>query len=251
MSQPLAIELAGSAERAASGSGAAVDLGVVSTAEGAPARSAARLEISVSAYANVERVRLVVQHAGAEAGPWVELDALDVEQTGDYELSVGGTRRWLRLSWEFFGPGGSPAVTFSVAGAAHQIYFGPKDLGRCGLPRSVIDDRITKSAQADACIRVSDEADGYLGARYTLPMLAWDDGLRGHGAAMAVRYGFDACGWQPEGPDAVIEAAFDRGLAWLKRLADGKLEPPGMVDSTPEVFEGGSVVVSRPRRSAL
>jgi phage gp36-like protein len=247
MPQPLSIELAESAERTAAGSGAAVDLGLV--AETSP-RSAARLDVAVTAFAGLERLRLVVEHASAQAGPWLEVDAIDVDQTGDYELSVGDTKRWLRLRWELTADG-IPATTFAVAGAAHQVYVGPRDLGRYGIRRSVIDDRITKSDQADACITVSDEANGYLGGRYVLPLKAWSEDLKAQCARMAIKYGLDVGGRQVEGPEDLVEKGFERAVAWLKRLQDGKLEPPGMVDSTPEVFEGGSVVVSRPRRSVL
>jgi phage gp36-like protein len=247
MSQPLSIELAASAERTAAGSGVAQDLGLV--AETVP-RSAARLDVAVTAFDGLERLRLVIEHAAAEAGPWLELDALDVTQTGDYEISVAGTKRWLRVRWEFVGED-TPSVTFSVAGTAHQVYLGPRDLGRSGIRREVIDERITLTAQADACISVSDEADGYLGGRYVLPLTKWSEDLRAHLARMAVKYGLDTCGRQVEEPEDQIETGFERSIAWLKRLQDGKLEPPGMVDSTPDVFEGGAVVVSRPRRSAI
>lgn len=248
MSQPLSIELLASATRTAAGSGTALDLGLV--ANTVP-RSAARLDIAVTAFADLERVRLVVEHAVAAAGPWLELDALDVVQTGDLQLSVGDTKRWLRVSWEFVAIDAAPSVTFSVAGTAHQVYVGPRDLGRYGIRASELEQITTPSARADACISVSDEADGYLAGRYVLPIKAWDDGLRGQCARMAVRYALDRCGWQPGGPDSVIETSFSRAVKWLERLQKGQLEPPGIVDSTPEVFEGGSVVVSRTRRSVI
>jgi phage gp36-like protein len=247
MSQPLSIELAASAARVADGSGTAVDLGLV--ADLVP-RSAARLEIAVTAFSDVERLRLAVEHAAAEAGPWLELDFLDVTQTDDYQLSVGDSKRWLRLSWQLVGPGDTPSVTFSVAGEAHQVYLGPKDL-KSAIRVVALEEITTLAARADACIAVSDEADGYLGGRYVLPMRKWDNALKAMLARMAVKYSMDACGYQPEGPDSIIKDNFNASIAWLKRLQDGKLEPPGMVDSTPETFEGGSVVVSRPRRSVL
>jgi phage gp36-like protein len=251
MSQPLAITLRASGAATAAGSGTAVDLGLVSEADGAPARSAARLLITVSAYADVERVRLVVEHSAAEGGPWLELGEVDLVQTGEADLSVADSKRWVRARWEFFGAGGSASITFGVEGNAHQVYCGPRGLGRFGITRAVIDDLLTKHAQADGCITASDEADGYLGGRYTLPMLAWCSDLEAMVARMAVKYGFDVNGWQPDGPADMVMANFNHAIGWLKRLQDGKLEPPGMKDSTPEVFEGGSVVVSRPRRSAL
>lgn len=248
MSQPLSIELAASVARVADGSGVAVDLGLVAATV---PRSAARLTVEVSDFAELERLRLVVEHAADSSGPWLELDALDITQTGDYELSVADTKRWLRASWGFFGASGSPSVTFSATGLAHQVYVGPRDLGRYGIRLEELLAITTPSARADACIAVSDEADGYLNGRYVLPLTAWDDALRGQCARMAIRYSLDRCGWQPDGPDNVIEKSFDRALSWFKRLQAGQLEPPGLVDSTPEEFEGGSVVVSRPRRSVL
>ncbi len=247
MSQPLSIELAASAARVASGSGVAVDMGLVANLV---PRSAARLEIAVTAFADFERLRLAVEHAAAETGPWLELDALDIQDTGDYKHSVGDTKRWLRLSWQIVGPGDAPSVTFSVAGEAHQVYVGPNGLSSA-IRVVALDEVTTLSERADACITVSDEADGYLGGRYTLPMRKWDTTLKAMLARMAVKYSLDAHGWQPEGPDSVIKDNFNASIAWLKRLQDGKLEPPGMVDSTPETFEGGSVVMSRPRRSVI
>lgn len=196
-------------------------------------------------------MRLVIEHAAATSGPWLELDALDIEQTGDFELSVGNAKRYLRVSWEFVGGENSPSVTFSVLGEAHQVYCSPRDLGRYGIRAAELLELTTASARADGCIAVSAEADGYLNGGYTLPLLAWDDALRGQCARMAIRYALDQCGWQPSGPDVVIETSFDRALAWLKRLQAGNLDPPDITDSTPEEFEGGSVVMSRPRRSAI
>ncbi len=244
MPQPLAIELAASAARATNGSGTAVDIGA--------ARSAARLLVQVTAFTGLERVRLVVQHADLEAGPWLELGAVDLLQADEYDLSVADSRRWVRASWELTDDGvGSPSVTFAVAGDAHQLYCSPRGLGRFGITKAVIDDLLTKHAQADACITASDEADGYLGGRYTLPMTAWCSDLTAMVARMAIKYGFDLCGWQPDGPTDMVMGNFNHAISWLKRLQDGKLEPPGMIDSTPETFEGGAVVVSRARRSPI
>lgn len=230
MSSPVAIALHPAGVESAGGSGAGVDMGLVADAV---QRSAARLDVAVTAYADIERVRLVVEHGVSSSGPWLELDAIDVAQTGDYEISVGDTKRWLRVSWELFGAGVSPSIAFSVAGFAHQVYLGPRDLGRYGIRREVIDEIATRQAQADACICVSDEADGYLNGAFKLPIVGWGDDLKGHLARMAIRYAFDRCGWQPDGPDSVIETGFERALTWLKGVQKGAPRPPLIVDSTP------------------
>src|SRR6187551_3399767 len=183
MPQPLSIELAASAARVANGSGAAVDIGA--------ARSAARLLVLVTAFTGLERVRLVVEHSDLETGPWLALGDVDLAQTDEYDLSVADSRRWMRVSWELTDDGGgSPSITFAVAGDAHQIYCSPRGLGRFGITKAVIDEVLTKHAQADACITASDEADGYLGGRYTLPMVSWCSDLTAMVARMAVKYGF-------------------------------------------------------------
>jgi phage gp36-like protein len=247
MSQPLSIELAPSAARTADGSGVPVDLGLV--AEVAP-RSAAELVITVTDWEDVALLRLVVETSAQESGPWLEVDSLELQETGDHELAVGDTRRWLRLRWELSAAGASPSVSFSVEGEAHQVYIGPRDIGR-GLRIEALEKIATSHERAAACIAVSSEADGYLNGRYTLPLKRWDHALRRHCASMAVHYVLDAAGWQPEGPDNVVKTAFDRAVAWFKRLQAGQLEPPDIVDSTPATFDGGSVVVSRSRRGAL
>lgn len=247
MPQPLSIELHASGAETANGSGAAVDMGLVASVS---PRSAAKLEVAVTAFADVERVRLVFEHAAAEAGPWLELDELDLTQTGDHEHSVGDAKRWLRVSWELFGAGPSPSITFSVAGKAHQVYVSPRGLGQA-MRVHALEDITTPTVRAAACISVSSEADGYIGGRYKLPLKQWDETLSAQCARMAIRYALDACGWQPDGPDNVVMLAFAHATAWLKRLQDGKLEPPDIVDSTPEAFEGGSVVLSRPRRRPI
>lgn len=251
MSQALAITLRASAAAAASDSGTAVDLGLVSEAEGAPARSAARLLVTVTAFTDLERVRLIVEHSAAQGGPWLELDAVDLLQTGKVKFSVADSDRWVRVRWELTAGGGSPSITFGVAGEAHQVYCGPGDLGSFGITAEVIDDLLTKHAQADGCITASDEADGYLGGRYTLPMLAVDKTCTAQVARMAVKYGFDVNGWQPDGPADQVMSNFSGALKWFMRLQDGKLEPPGMKDSTPEEYEGGSSTMSKPQRGVL
>jgi phage gp36-like protein len=248
MSQPLAIELAPSLARTAAGAGVAVDLGLV--ANTVP-RSAARLDaIEVSAFSGLERMRLVIEHAAASSGPWLELDALEVEQTGDYELSVGDAKRWLRVRWELFGDDGSPSVTFGVQGEAHQVYVGPRGL-KSAIREPALSDMTTATARADACIAASDEADGYLGGAFTLPLLAWDNTLSAKCAHLAIKYALDACGWQPEGPDNVLLANYTAAIRWMEKLQKRQLTPPGMVDSTPGQHKNNARVArirSTPRR---
>lgn len=237
MPQPLAITLRPPAAATADGEGAAVDIGA--------ARTAARLTVTATDGPPQRPFQVAVQTSPDGVGGWVDIDEpLTIGVLGALDFSVAGAQRFLRVRWSV----PESPVTFGVAGVAHQVYCSPHDIGRYGLREQALLDITTQSALADACITVSAEADGYLGGRYVLPLVAWDDDLRAHCARMAARYALDASGWQPGGPDEVVERSFDRAIAWLKRLQAGQLAPPGIVDSTPTVFEGGSVVVSRPRR---
>jgi phage gp36-like protein len=231
----MSVVLAVDAEVNSDGEGPSVDVG--------PARGAARLEARVTSWAATS-LRIAIEDSPTGVAPWREFDAIVVGGPGTYHGSVGDTERFLRVTWLLEGT----SATFGVKGTAYQVYCGPRDLGRYGIRESALSEIATPSARADACITVTAEADGYLSRRYTLPLIAWGDDLRGQCARMAVRYALDQCGWQPDGPDDVVERAFDRAVKWLSAVGAGTVSPAGIIDSTPA--KRGSVprMFSRPRR---
>jgi phage gp36-like protein len=113
-------------------------------------------------------------------------------------------------------------------------------------------DLFTSDERLRALTNASAEADAELNRRYTLPLAAWDDATRRHVAVMA---GYELLSGKPgydsadEGSSLKTRAAAAR--AWFKRVGDGTLSPPEIVDSTPDVDEAGPFVVTNTRRRWL
>jgi phage gp36-like protein len=79
--------------------------------------------------------------------------------------------------------------------------------------------------------RASKEADAYLRARYTLPLLAWDGDLKGWVADIAAFLCIKRIGANPEADDyKVFKASHDEAHAKLKLVAQ-RLAHPNIQDS--------------------
>ena len=126
-----------------------------------------------------------------------------------------------------------------------MAYATRDDLARLGLPPAVLS--AIPTADQDAALEAaSDLADSYLSARYTLPLVSWEDDLRravAHIAAydLMVRRGFN-----PTGADEQIRLRYEDAIRWLEGVARGLLHPQ-IVDSSPEDLPG-PVGYTRPRR---
>lgn len=243
MANPADITLLAAAVQTAAGDGAELDLGTL--------RRAVKVEIPVTAFvldapppSEPPSLSISIETRRTSAEPWASLTTLEVESTGRYTLSAGDLERFIRVSWEL--GTGLDQAEFGVAGQAHVVYCDPRDLIRVVLARSI--EKFTASERAEVCIAVSDEADGYVGGAYELPLVAWPQDLRLHTARLGAAALFSARGVDPQGPDANVLLERDRAIKWFDRLANGRLSPPGLIDSTPEENEGGSVVVSNPSR---
>jgi phage gp36-like protein len=93
------------------------------------------------------------------------------------------------------------------------------------------------------------EADGYLNARYTLPLTAWGDDLRQHVVNIAAYRLLVRRGWSPVAPeDQTLRTGHADAMAWLQKVKDERISPPGIVDSTPDVYDAGGFVVSKAKR---
>lgn len=138
-------------------------------------------------------------------------------------------------------------VSLSISAEAHDLYCHPVDVRRFGLPSRALEDASDETL-IDVCLAATEVADGFVGAAFKLPLTAWGEDLRINCAKVATRYLLDIRGWDPEGADAPIALGYDNAMSWLNKLAQGKLAPPGIKDSTPLVVDSGAVVMSRPRR---
>lgn len=243
MTQPLALDLVPSAAVVAAGSSASADMGAL--------RRALKLTARVTAFVPVDAdpvpaLVLTVETRPSSTDPWrAAADTVQALGVGVVELSVGGLDRYVRIGWALTN---MTTVTFSVLGIAHVTYCDPADITKYAVPEHAIAE-LTASKRADACISATDVADGFIGGAYTLPLTAWGEDLRQQTAYLATAQLFSARGVDVAGPDKSVIDSRDMALKWLDRLANGRLSPPGMVDSTPETNEGGSFVYQgRPPR---
>lgn len=162
------------------------------------------------------------------------------------ELHIGGLQRYLRAKSTLSGSG-TPAARFGLLGEAHTVYCTPRQLVSDAVPEAAIANTVPPN-RVRACIVASTEVEGYLASAYSTPILAWGDDLAEKTALIAVAKLFNVRGRVQESPDSGVFEAAREAVTWCNRVANGQLKPPGIVDTTPEVFEGGSVVLSRPSR---
>jgi phage gp36-like protein len=177
---------------------------------------------------------------------WKAVSKIAIAGAGDYSLTFGDVSGYLRARWVVTG---GNSATLSVSGESHQIYCTPEDMLRFGLPADSISALVVcDEERIDACLAATDEAEGYLATRYTMPLQSWGDALRLHSSKLAIVALLDGKGWQASGPDDVIMAAYNRAIAWLKGVARGDINPPGVIDSS--VPPGGASSGSRARVSS-
>lgn len=155
-------------------------------------------------------------------------------------MVIGAVGRYLRVTWALTA---ITTVTFAVTGIAHVVYCDAADLTTDAVPERSIAN-VSQSDRWRACVKASDGADGYLSTRYELPLSAWPSDMREHCANIAAASLFRRRGADPQSADAVIFDGRDRAVSWFNKIANGLVKPPGIIDSTVEINEGGSVVVS-------
>jgi phage gp36-like protein len=237
----LTLELAPSAARASSGNGSASDIGAL--------RTAARVEVAVTeAFAGSDHVLgLTLETAASSSGPWRAVADLGTFQPGEapatLEKTVAGLLRYARVTWAI--EGAAPSFTFQVTGVAHVLYAEPKHVRRFGIQGSALE-QVEDAELAEFCIVASTEADGYLRKGKKLPLQAWDDDLRIHASKIAVYRLLDGRGRIPTGPDDLIDKGFANAIKWLIGVGKGSIDPPGLVDATPETEERAYAVASDP-----
>jgi phage gp36-like protein len=235
MANALAVEPHASAAETASGSATAVDIGAL--------RSCLKLRLDLTALSGTTpKLTVYVETASASSGPWKSLGsfpALTVTATKDAVFA--DCLRYNRVRWVL--DGATPEAIFAVTGNAHVLYAKVADLGEHGVAKAALAN-ISDSDKAKHCLAATDEADGYLAGGKTLPLTAWSDDLTSKVAEIAAYKALKVRGFQPESSDELIVKGRDDAISWLKGIARGEIDPPGLVDSTPEVYESGISVYS-------
>lgn len=86
----------------------------------------------------------------------------------------------------------------------------------------------------DAAIAAaSDEADGYLRARYALPLAAdgWGSDLRQHVGAVALWRLLGQANYNPQAATNAYRVRYEDALRWLAAVRDGKVVPARIDDA--------------------
>lgn len=129
-----------------------------------------------------------------------------------------------------------------------QVFATRAHLEIYGLPEGWL--ATASPADVDGALAAASAiAAGYLAAQYTLPLHAWGEDLRRAVCHIACwdlmcRQGFD-----PEAAgDQAVRQRHDDAVRWLREVGAGRVEPPDLIDATPDVDEGGGWIASDPPR---
>ncbi len=237
MANSLAIEPHESGEETASGTGDPIDIGAL--------RSLVKLSLDITAISGTGAgLTVVIETSPNETGPWRQIGSFARQTTATpvKTKTVAGCQRYVRVTWAIAGTD-PVAVTFAVYGAAHVLYATSDDLDRYTLPDKATA-ALDAEVKADGMLAATDEADGYLGGGYTLPLTAWGEDLKMHVAKMASFQLMSRRGYRPGESDDLIIKGREDAISWLTQIMHGRLEPPGIVDSTPDEQEYGAYVAS-------
>lgn len=238
MPNSLTSVLSASAAVTGAGTGAGVDIGD---------RSLVQVVLDVTAITTGASLSVTVETSATQSGWTMARRLTAASATGAQQVLVIDAERYVRVTWTLAGSG-SPSATFAVTATSHQLYAEPQEISLYGIPAPALQG-FPPEQIAMACLSASSEADGYLGLAFTLPITKWDTDLRRHVACMAVYDLLSARGFEPDsGKDMLIPMRRNDAIAWLKRISDGKLRPPGLTDSTPLRRETEGYVVSEAGR---
>lgn len=130
-------------------------------------------------------------------------------------------------------------------------YATRSELYRHGLPYQAVADVSLEDQQA-ALDAASTLADGYLSAKFTLPVTTASIDLVIVVCQVAAWNLLRRRGFNPEtGVDAAIRQGYDDSIRWLERVAKGDITPT-LTDSTPggESAVGGPFVVQTQQSSS-
>jgi hypothetical protein len=249
-----AITLHASAAETTTAAGAAVEL--------KDGRSCVKLDLIVTAVSGTDPTMTIALETGPSAtGPWRPAGSFAVQSaTGKTSKTFAGLDAYVREQRTI---GGTliPTFTYSLAGLAHQLYAEPSDLANTAILATAIAG-IDDAVKAECCLRATADAETALNSAYELPITSWGEDLRGHTAARAVFYAMNSRGRKPRtqtgNADDLIDTLGGFTLAagvksaaqsYFDAIAKGTLKPVGIVDQTPDDFEGSGFVVSGEARN--
>jgi phage gp36-like protein len=219
------------------GTGAAVDLGVCTTAV---------LDLTVSAASGTTPSLAVTVQTSKDNVVWVPLGSFDAVTTpGLWTQRLPGAFRYLRAAWSLSGT--APSFTFGVSGLALLVYATPVQFLKKTLAGKSLSDLAPDVIDEGLC-EATDDVDAALTGPYTLPLAAWGDDVVRRVVDIATLRLLAADGFSPEGENNLIVKASDDAMSWLRQVHNETLKPRGIIDATPSVYDGGAAIVTRPKR---
>jgi phage gp36-like protein len=146
---------------------------------------------------------------------------------------------------------------------ATTAYATLADLTNYGVQSTAVFGQLSSPQQQKALDAANALADGYLGAKFKLPLTSWGEDLRDAVVAVARFKLLVSRGFNPEGKSAeAVVLAYDAAIDWFKGISKGVVTPvvidsgqPGQTGG-PYVEQGasdpenvGSFVVNKPPNS--
>ncbi len=251
MANPLTVVLLASAQKAASGNGAEVDVSLDDDLESTYQRGGAKLQLDITAVEGTDPTLDVVVEtspSGGADGSWETVGTFtQAAAVGHQRLAVAGLERFVRCSWTIGGED-TPKFTFALGGTALTIYATPADLGSLSIAAAVLTNA-TANDKAKALISSTDKCSSFIGNSHKMPLVSWGDDVRQSCSDIALYHVINSIVGHRPGPlDESIKDRHDEALEWLKLVSAGHATPDGMVDDTPDTYEGGAYVYSAAKR---
>ncbi len=134
---------------------------------------------------------------------------------------------------------------------AAQQFATLADLAQLGLPQAVLDaaDEKTPGTTARNHEASNARAQSALEEHGTAPFTAWGADVVANVCAHAAFPIARVLGFNPDNPsDMALVMGWKAAEQWFQDVAAGRVTPSGLVDSTPDVQEGGFYVSTRPSR---
>lgn len=233
------ITLLASAARAASGTGASVDLGI---------KTGLLLTLAVSAVSGTSPTLQVKIETSADGSTWRLLDTFAVTTAvGPVVRAFAGADRYVRAAWTIGGT--APSFTFGLAGQALLLYATPTDVSTYGVAAEALAS-ISHEKLARHLIAWTGWVDDQIGAkRFKLPLVKWSVSLTMLLSEIVAWTALSNRGVTPQTGDKDIEARHNKARASVIDIAESRAgSSDEYVDSTPEVHDPGPYTFSRARR---
>jgi len=246
MPNPLALTLQASAAQGTNGVSATFDLLATAFAADQLPRRIAELLIEVTAVSGTEPTLNVTIETSPTPTSWQPvLSFQEFDAVGFQRLKFGPLERYMRASWVLGGT--TPSFTFQITGYAHVVYADHGNFYLHGLPRVAVPDPTDPVDLLSGCLlAASSDANAQIPRAHTLPLKEpYPDSLKQRVCHIAAWQFLLQRGVDPE-QHKETERRHDRAVEWFDALGSGT--QPDWVDDSPDTYDAGAYMSTRPRR---